>query len=112
MDKVRLTLVAIAMMAISYAMAVTGTYSEPFIALGPLAITLPYILGYGSVIFLVWLWTPILENIVQFFMNGTTMKILFFIVLVFGFLATIDILAKAWFGVDIGIISGIKGLWS
>lgn len=112
MDKLKLSLVAGIAMVLSYAMAVTGTLSEPFLELGPLAITLPYVLGYGSLIFLVWLWTPLLEATVKFFMNGTVMKVMFFIVLIFGILATVDIIVNAVFGIDIGIISGIKGLWS
>jgi hypothetical protein len=111
MDKIKLTLVGIVVMIASWAMVATQTYTEAVLNIGPIHLSLPYILGYASLIFLVWLWTPILESIVKFFMNGTVMKVIFFIVLIFGILATIDILLNAWFNIDIGIISGIKSAW-
>lgn len=108
MNKLQMSAVALITLAISAIMVATNSFTEPIISAGPLSISLVYILAYGSIIFLVWAWTPILEQIVKFFMNGTVMKIAFFIVLLTGIVGVIDLFVLPLFGVEFSIFGFLK----
>lgn len=112
MDRIKLSLVFVALMAISWGMVVTGTASDPFLEIGPLSLTFPYILGYGSLLMLVNLWTHILTKFTKFMMSGWFTKITFAMIIIFGILALIDFTLNSLFGIEIGIISRIGGLWN
>lgn len=110
MDRVKLSMLFGVMIIVGWALSATNTYADPFIEVGPLSITLPWILLMGGLVMLVQVNINIMEKLISFMTNGTVMTIIFAIIIILGILALIDLILGGLFGWDLGIIDWFSSL--
>jgi len=111
MDRIRLSAVLVAVIAIAYGMATANIASGALIDAGPIVVTLPWLLLTIGMMLLIHLWSHLLTKFNKFMMGSSILKVMFGFILIFGILALID-LALAWgTSYEIGIINWLKSLF-
>jgi len=112
MDRIRLSAVLLAIMAISYALIATGTAAEPLIEAGIFSITLPALLFSVSSLLFINLWTHLLKKFNKLMMGSSVLKVLFFAIILFGTVTLIDFLVVTFTSYELGIIAWLMELFS